>query len=274
MPFPHFDPVAFSIGPFAVKWYALAYIFGLMAGWVYARKLARNVRLWPAGLKAPSPEELDDLLVYAAFGVVIGGRLGFCLFYHPGYFLANPLAILTEIREGGMSFHGGLFGAAMGVLIWARRQGLNPLAMLDIAAIVAPIGLFLGRIANFVNGELWGRVTDVSWGVVFPHGGPLPRHPSQLYEALTEGVLLFILLAILVRRDGFSRPGRLAGVFGVGYALSRIACEFFREPDRHLGFLFGGWVTMGMLLSLPMFLAGYWLIKRAGTPSNGAKVHG
>lgn len=172
-----------------------------------------------------------------------------------------------------MSFHGGLFGAAIGVLIWARRCGLMPLAMLDIAAVVAPIGLLLGRVANFVNAELWGRVTDVSWGVIFPRGGPLPRHPSQLYEAASEGLLLLIVLAILVRRDGFSRPGRLAGVFGVGYALSRIACEFFREPDRHLGFLFGGWVTMGMLLSVPMLMIGVWLILRSRPMTTGA-VHG
>lgn len=273
MLFPDFDPVAFSIGPFAVRWYALAYILGLMLGWFYARRLAANSRLWPTGLKAPSATELDDLLLYAAFGVVIGGRLGFCFFYHPGYFLANPLAILLEIREGGMSFHGGLFGAAAGVLIWAKRCGLQPLAMLDIAAVVAPIGLLLGRVANFVNAELWGRVTDVSWGVIFPRGGPLPRHPSQLYEAASEGLLLLVVLAILVRRDGFSHPGRLAGVFGVGYAISRIACEFFREPDRHLGFLFGGWVTMGMLLSVPMLLIGLWLILNAKPVTAGA-AHG
>ncbi|MBN8534149.1 MAG: prolipoprotein diacylglyceryl transferase [Rhizobiales bacterium] len=273
MLFPDFDPVAFSIGPFAVRWYALAYILGLMLGWYYARRLAGNARLWPAGLKAPSAAELDDLLLYAAFGVVIGGRLGFCFFYHPGYFLANPLAILLEIREGGMSFHGGLFGAAAGVLIWAERCGLQPLAMLDIAAVVAPIGLLLGRVANFVNAELWGRVTDVPWGVIFPRGGPLPRHPSQLYEAASEGLLLLIVLAVLVRRDGFSHPGRLAGVFGAGYAISRISCEFFREPDRHLGFLFGGWLTMGMLLSLPMLLIGLWLILNSKPVVAGA-AHG
>lgn len=273
MLFPEFDPIAFSIGPFAVRWYALAYIIGLMAGWVYARRLAANARLWPHGLKAPSAEQLDDLLLYAAFGVVIGGRLGFCLFYHPGYFLSHPLEIVTGIREGGMSFHGGLFGAAIGVLIWTRRCGLEPLAMLDIAAVVAPIGLLLGRVANFVNAELWGRVTDVSWGVIFPSGGPLPRHPSQLYEAATEGLLLLVILAILVRKDGFSRPGRLAGVFGLGYAASRIFCEFFREPDRHLGFLAGGWLTMGMVLSVPMALIGLWLIARA-KPAVTGPVHG
>jgi phosphatidylglycerol---prolipoprotein diacylglyceryl transferase len=262
MPFPEFDPVAFSLGPLVVRWYALAYITGLIGGWFYARRLASSAQLWPAGLVAPTADQLDDLLVYAAFGVVIGGRLGFALFYHPAYFAANPLEII-QVWKGGMAFHGGLFGAGFAVFLWAKRNGLNPFAMLDIAAAVAPLGLMLGRIANFVNGELWGRVTDMRWGVIFPGTGPLPRHPSQLYEAATEGLLLLVLLALVVRKDGFSHPGRIAGLFGMGYAATRIACEFFREPDRHLGFLAGGWVTMGMVLSVPMALAGLWLFARA-----------
>lgn len=262
MPFPQFDPVAFSLGPLVVRWYALAYITGLLGGWYYARRLAGDARLWPTGLRAPTPEQLDDLLVYAAMGVVVGGRLGFVLFYHPAYFAQNPLEIL-QVWKGGMAFHGGLFGAGAVVFFWARRNGLDPFAMLDIAAAVAPLGLMLGRIANFVNGELWGRATDVPWAIVFPHAGPLPRHPSQLYEAATEGLLLLIVLAIVVRRQGFAHPGRIAGLFGIGYAVTRIFCEFFREPDRHLGFLAGGWLTMGMVLSVPMAVAGLWLYRRA-----------
>ncbi|MCZ8259816.1 MAG: prolipoprotein diacylglyceryl transferase [Beijerinckiaceae bacterium] len=257
---PDIDPVAFSIGPIAVRWYALAYIFGLVAGWLYARHLAATARLWGA-FRGPTPEELDDLLVFAALGVVIGGRLGFVLFYKPGYYLANPLEIL-QTWKGGMSFHGGLFGAAAAVALFARRRGLDPYAMADLAAVVAPVGLLLGRIANFIKGELWGRPADVPWAIVFPDAGPEPRHPSQLYEAGLEGLLLLIILAVLVRRTGFRAPGLLAGIFGSGYAAARFLVEFFREPDRHLGFIAGGWLTMGMALSIPMFLAGLWLIRR------------
>lgn len=258
---PDIDPVAFSIGPLVIRWYALAYILGLLVGWYYARRLAADERLW-LGLRPPKPFELDDLLVYAALGVVIGGRIGFVLFYKPGYYLANPLEIL-QTWKGGMSFHGGLFGAWIAVFLFARRRGLEPFAMSDLAAVVAPIGLLLGRLANFIKGELWGRPADLPWAIVFPDAGPEPRHPSQLYEAGLEGALLLVLLALLVRRVGFARPGLLAGIFGMGYASARFFVEFFREPDRHLGFLAGGWLTMGMVLSIPMFLAGFWLFRRA-----------
>jgi phosphatidylglycerol:prolipoprotein diacylglycerol transferase len=267
---PAIDPIAFQLGPLVIRWYALAYIAGLLGGWYYMRRLAAAPGLW-RGLKAPNTNDLDDLLVYAALGVVIGGRLGFVLFYKPGYYAANPLEIL-QTWKGGMSFHGGLFGAALAVMLFARRRGLNPLAMLDMAAIVAPLGLLLGRLANFIKGELWGRPADVPWAIIFPDAGPEPRHPSQLYEAGLEGLFLLIILAILVRRLGFSRPGLIAGVFGMGYAAARIFSEFFREPDRHLGFIAGGWVTMGMALSVPLFLAGLWLFLRARqtTPAGAA----
>jgi phosphatidylglycerol---prolipoprotein diacylglyceryl transferase len=261
MQFPEFDPVAFSLGPLVVRWYALAYIVGLLGGWAYARRLAADAKLW-GGLKQPTPNDLDDLLVYAALGVVIGGRLGYTLIYHPGHYLANPLEIF-QVWKGGMAFHGGLFGAAVAVYLLAKARGLEPFALIDVAATVAPLGIFLGRMANFINGELWGRPADVPWAFIFRHAGPEPRHPSQLYEGLSEGLLLLILLFILVRRNGFRRPGLIAGVFGMGYAVARFACEFFREPDRHLGFIAGGWLTMGMLLSLPMFAAGLWLYLRA-----------
>lgn len=258
---PDIDPVAFSIGPLVIRWYALAYIGGLLIGWAYARRLATETRLWGA-LRAPDPAEVDDLLVYAALGVVIGGRLGFVLFYKPGFYFANPLEIL-QTWKGGMSFHGGLFGAAAAVFLFARRRGLEPFAMADLAAVVTPIGLLLGRIANFVKGELWGRPAEVPWAVIFPDAGRELRHPSQLYEAGLEGLLLLIVLGVLVRRVGFSRPGLLAGIFGMVYASARFFVEFFREPDRYLGFLAGGWLTMGMALSVPMFLAGFWLVRRA-----------
>lgn len=261
MVLPDIDPVAFSIGPVVVRWYALAYIFGLVIGWLYARRLAANAALW-GGVRAPGAAELDDLLVYAALGVVIGGRLGFVLFYKPGYYLSNPIEIF-QTWKGGMSFHGGLFGAWLAVFLFGRKRGLEPFAMSDLAATVAPLGLLFGRLANFIKGELWGRPADVPWAFIFPDAGPELRHPSQLYEAGLEGLMLLIVLGLLVRRVGFVRPGLLAGVFGMGYAASRFFVEFFREPDRYLGFLAGGWLTMGMTLSIPMFLAGLWLVLRA-----------
>jgi phosphatidylglycerol:prolipoprotein diacylglycerol transferase len=269
IPFPIIDPVALSLGPLSVKWYGLAYVAGLIGGWWYARKLVAADGLW-GGRARPKPDELDDMLLYVALGVVLGGRLGFVLFYDLARYLARPQDIFA-IWQGGMSFHGGLLGATLGLWLFARRRGYPALSVFDIAATVVPIGLFLGRIANFINAELWGRpAPDVPWAMVFPNAGPLPRHPSQLYEALGEGLILFVLLALLVRAGGFKRPGLVAGVFGMGYAVARIVCEFFREPDPQLGFLFGtnadglsGGVTMGMVLSLPLFAAGLVLFLRA-----------
>ena len=267
--FPVIDPVALQLGPLSVKWYGLAYVVGLLGGWWYARRLVSSEPLW-AGRARPKADELDDMLLFVALGVVLGGRLGFVLFYDLARYLERPQDILA-IWQGGMSFHGGLIGAATGLWLFARRRGYPALSVFDLAAAVVPIGLFLGRIANFINAELWGRpAPDVPWAMVFPGGGPLPRHPSQLYEAFSEGLLLFILLALLVRAGGLKRPGFVAGVFGMGYAVARIVCEFFREPDPQLGFLFGtsvdalsGGITMGMLLSLPLFAAGLVLVLRA-----------
>lgn len=269
IPFPMIDPVAVQLGPLAVKWYGLAYVVGLIGGWWYARRLVMAEGLW-GGRARPKPEELDDMLLFVAIGVVLGGRIGFVLFYDLERYLARPQDIIA-IWQGGMSFHGGLIGATLGLWLFARRRGYPALSVFDLAGAVVPIGLFLGRIANFINAELWGRpAPDVPWAMVFPHGGPVPRHPSQLYEALGEGILLFVLVNLLVRFGGFKRPGLVAGVFGMGYAVARIVCEFFREPDPQLGFLFGtsvdalsGGITMGMVLSLPVFFAGLWLALRS-----------
>lgn len=269
IPFPVIDPVALSIGPFAVRWYGLAYVAGLLGGWLYARWLVRRDTLW-AGIARPTPAKLDDMLVWVALGVVLGGRLGYVLFYDFASYASDPLQILAVWR-GGMSFHGGLAGAIAALALFARRKGYGILPVFDIAAAVVPIGLFFGRIANFINGELWGRpAPDFAWAMVFPHGGPVPRHPSQLYQAFAEGPVLFLILALVLSRFGFRWPGLVSGVFGIGYALARIGCEFFREPDAQLGYLFGqslaflgGGVTMGMLLSLPMLAAGLWLVLRA-----------
>ena len=262
IPFPALDPVLISIGPFAIRWYALAYIAGLLLGWFYARALVRRPALW-GGRAIPSETDLDDMLVYCALGVILGGRLFYVLFYNLDFFLANPVEI-PAIWRGGMSFHGGLAGCATALILLAKKKNLPILSFADIASAVVPLGLFFGRIANFINGELWGRVTDVSWAVVFPHGGPFPRHPSQLYEAALEGLAILVILAIAIQRGGLKRPGFISGLFGVLYAFGRIASEFFREPDPQLGFLFGG-ATMGMLLSIPVLIAGVWLIARSRT---------
>jgi phosphatidylglycerol:prolipoprotein diacylglycerol transferase len=271
LPFPAIDPVAIAIGPITIKWYALAYIAGLIGGWLYARRLVMADSLWGV-VKRPQPTDIDDLVVWVALGVVLGGRIGYVLFYNLPMYLADPLEILA-IRNGGMSFHGGFIGAILAFLLFARSRGLNGYTLLDIGAVVVPLGLFFGRLANFVNGELWGRVApDFPYAIVFPTGGPLPRHPSQLYEAATEGLLLFIVMAVCVRRFGFRKPGLLGGIFVLGYALARTFCEFFREPDAQLGFLFGnglgpmgGGVTMGMLLCVPMMIVGLTYIVLAAT---------
>jgi phosphatidylglycerol---prolipoprotein diacylglyceryl transferase len=277
LPFPAIDPIAVSIGPFAIRWYALAYIVGLVGGWYYARRLAQRPALW-TGLQQPTATDIDDVIVWVALGVVLGGRVGYVLFYNFDSYIERPSEILA-VWHGGMSFHGGFLGAVLALVLFARSRGLNPLAMLDLGAVVTPIGLFFGRIANFVNGELWGRpAPDHPLAFVFPNAGPVPRHPSQLYEAFGEGLVLFIVLALAVRRFGFRRPGLIGGLFVLGYAVARIVCEFFREPDPQLGFLFGsaeaGGVTMGMLLSVPMALAGaiaVWLASKGFTrPSRRA----
>jgi phosphatidylglycerol:prolipoprotein diacylglycerol transferase len=201
-----------------------------------------------------SATDFDDFVLWVTLGIILGGRIGYVLFYNLPHFTAHPAEIL-ELWHGGMSFHGGFAGCVLAVILFARKRGLPMLSLGDVTCAVGPIGLFLGRIANFINGELWGRPTDAPWAMVFPGGGPLPRHPSQLYEAALEGVVLFIVLWLLIRAGALKRPGFIIGAFAVGYAIARIFCEFFREPDVQLGFLWGG-TTMGQLLSIPLFLAG------------------
>ena len=260
--FPTFDPVAISLGPIAIRWYALAYIGGIVLGWIYARALIRNEKLW--GGPAPiSLAQMDDFILWVTLGIIVGGRTGYVLFYNLPFFMQNPAAIF-KLWEGGMSFHGGFLGCVVAVMWFARSNGIPILSLGDVVTAVGPIGLFLGRLANFINSELWGRVADPSlpWGVVFPNGGPAPRHPSQLYEAFLEGVLLFTILAVMIRMGALKRPGLILGSFIALYAAGRITGEMFREPDPQLGFLWGG-LTMGMLLSLPMIVAGIILIVRA-----------
>jgi phosphatidylglycerol:prolipoprotein diacylglycerol transferase len=258
--FPEIDPIALAIGPFAIRWYALSYVVSLLLGWWLARQLCRYEWLW--GRKPPLNDQgVDDFLLYMACGIVLGGRLGYVLFYNPSYYAANPLEALA-IWHGGMSFHGGLLGCVLALVLLARRYKAGLYELFDLGAAVAPIGLFFGRIANFVNGELWGRPTDVSWAMIFPLAGPEPRHPSQLYQAMLEGLVLFAIMMITVRLGGFKRPGLVSGLFLIAYGVFRSVGEHFRQPDAQIGFLAGG-LTMGTLLSVPMVALGAAFLVRA-----------
>jgi len=257
---PNFDPVALQIGPLAVRWYGLMYLLGFVCGWWLGRQRARGPESnW-------TPEQVNDLVFYIALGVVLGGRLGYVLFYNFQGLLLDPLMVL-RVWQGGMSFHGGLLGVLIAMALFGRRHRMAFFTVTDFIAPLIPPGLGFGRLGNFINGELWGRVTEVPWGMVFTsyRAGDLPRHPSQLYQALLEGVVLF---AILWWFSGRPRPMMaVSGSFLVGYAAFRMVAEFFREPDQHLGFVAFDWMTMGQLLSVPMLLAGLammiWAYRRA-----------
>ena len=259
--FPNIDPIIFEIGPLALRWYSLAYIVGLVLGWLLAARMMEMDSVWAPGKAPATRQNIDDLLIWAAAGVIVGGRFGYVLFYNLPFYLENPASIL-QVWEGGMSFHGGFLGVILSVYFFTRRHKLALWSVADVLALVAPIGLFFGRIANFINGELYGRTTDAALGMVFPNGGPLPRHPSQLYEAALEGALLFVVMMILVRAGALRKPGILTGTFFLGYAIARTIVEQFREPDAQIGFLAGG-ITMGQVLSAPMILVGMFLIIRA-----------
>ncbi len=286
IPFPEIDPNAFVIPgiDLPIRWYALAYIAGLVAGWRIIVGLMERPKLW-GGVAPMRPGQVEDLLTWVILGVVLGGRLGFVAFYQPGYYLANPLEIL-KVWQGGMSFHGGFLGVVVAIALYCRRNALPTLSVADAAALVAPIGLFLGRLANFIKPELWGRPTDAPWGVIFPVpeaqlcgawagqvDGACARHPSQLYEAGLEGLLLFAVLWLMMQAGALARPGRIFGAFLAGYGLARGFVELFRQPDAQfasdtnpLGYAlqFGaGGLTMGQILSIPMVLVGVWLIVRA-----------
>ena len=256
--FPGFDPVLVQVGPFAIRWYALAYIVGLVLGWRLLRRLVQQPPVVATALQA------DDFLTWATLGVVLGGRIGYVLFYQPVLYLHHPL-VAFAVWQGGMSFHGGLLGVVVAIVWFCRHERIDILNFADRIAVCAPIGLGLGRIANFINGELWGRPAPLwlPWAMVFPNGGPLARHPSQIYEALLEGLVLFLAMYSLSRQEQLrARPGFLTGAFLAGYAVARIICEFFRQPDPFLGYLWAG-ATMGQLLSLPLLAAGVWLMARS-----------
>lgn len=259
--FPNIDPVAIQfeiihLGIIQIRWYSLAYIAGIIsAWWIISRENAKNP------LKNLSGDALDNIILWAVGGIILGGRLGYVLFYKPEYFLSNPKEIFY-LWEGGMSFHGGLLGTIVAFYLFCRKYRIAFLSFMDILSCVSPIGLFFGRIANFINGELFGRVTDSPLGMIFPRGGDLPRHPSQLYEAALEGLFLFIIMMWLLKKtDAREKAGYLSGMFLILYSLARIFCEYFREPDSFIGFLYVG-TTMGQWLSIPMLFTGLYLIRR------------
>ncbi|MGV3577184.1 MAG: prolipoprotein diacylglyceryl transferase [Devosia sp.] len=266
LPFPNIDPIAFAIGPIAIRWYALAYLFGVLLGAGYGYLLLRNERLWHKGAPPFKADDIWDFAFWTMLSIVIGGRVGYVLFYNLPYYLANPLEIINTL-DGGMSYHGGMLGLMLAGILFTRSKGGNWLSALDLLGAVATIGIFLGRIANFINAELYGAPTTLPWGVVFPTD-PLQvaRHPSQLYEAALEGLLLFLIIRIATHVFyALRKPGLVAGIFAIGYALSRILVEFVRLPDQQLGYLYGGWLTMGQILSLPILIGGLILVIYATT---------
>lgn len=281
MPFPEFDPVLIHLGPLPIRWYALAYVAGIVLGWWYASRLAKTERLWSPGKPPVTGPQLDDLVLWITLGVILGGRFGYALFYKPAMFAQlftgdswGERLELLQLWTGGMSFHGGFLGVVIAIALYANRQKINPLSLGDLIAPVAPIGLLFGRIANFINGELWGRETTVPWAIRFCNArieqmygfcpaGNEPRHPSQLYEAGLEGLLLLIILSLAIWKwKMLKRPGFVTGLFLLGYGVCRAALENVRQPDAGLEHLPLG-LTMGMILSIPMMLIGAWLIWRA-----------
>ncbi len=262
MPFPHFDPVLVHLGPVAIRWYALAYVAGILLGWRYAVMLVRNARLWAFRGPVATPTQIDDLILWITLGVIVGGRLGHVLFYTPSLIWKDPVEIL-KTWHGGMSFHGGAIGVLLAGIWFGRRNRLDLLRLGDVITAAAPIGLFFGRIANFINGELWGRPTTLPWGIIFPGADPVvPRHPSQLYEAALEGLGLFTLLAWGTYGPKLlNRRGVIMGMFIAGYGVVRVSLENVREPDSYMPHFPLG-LTMGMLLSIPMILGGLWLVWR------------
>lgn len=269
---PQIDPVLISIGPLQIHWYGVAYAAGILFGWWYARKLVTTDRLWTPGTSPIRDTDIDDFLIWAVAGIILGGRLGYILFYDLGSYLASPLSVFA-VWQGGMSFHGGLAGITVAMILFARQRGFSPFSLFDVIAASCGLGILLGRISNFVNAELYGRVTDVPWAVIFPGTDGLPRHPSQLYEGILEGVVLFAVLAWFTwRGEKLGKPGFIGGLFIFGYGIARIVVETVRLPDPQLGYLFGtGWVTMGMVLSLPLLAIGAWAMVTAPgrMPANG-----
>lgn len=268
LPFPDIGEIAFSIGPIDIRWYGMAYAVGLLLGWIYVKRLVNNQRLWggPSGI---SSDHIDDFLLWATLGVVLGGRIGYVLFYQPGFYLSNPEQIF-HLNKGGMAFHGAALAITLIAFLFARRRQISVLSLTDVVTASVPIGLFFGRIANFINGELWGRVTTVPWAMVFPGSDGQPRHPSQLYEAALEGLVLFVVLRLATHYWGkLQQPGFVTGLFLSGYGIARSVVEyFFRQHDLTHPISVYTPLTPGLVYSIPMVIVGIYLIYRANTKNN------
>lgn len=251
--FPNVNPIIFSMGPLTISWYSLSYVIGILLGWCYINKL---IFLYKIGI---TKKDTEDFVSWAIIAIIIGGRLGYVFFYNPKKYLSNPIEVL-KTYEGGMSFHGGILGIVIALYFYSKKKGINPLSLSDILAIVAPIGIFGGRIANFINAELYGRPTNVPWAIIFPYSDGLPRHPSQLYEATLEGIILFFIMLYFTHKLTFLRnPGKISAIFLLFYSIFRIFIEFFREPDINIGFIFKH-LTLGQILCIPMILLGICLL--------------
>ncbi len=265
--YPNIDPVALHLGPLSVKWYGLAYTAGLLLGWAYVRRLLSTPGLWPRGTPPLSLAQVDDLLLYVTAAIILGGRLGQVILYDPGYYYVNPSEIL-KVWKGGMSFHGALIGSGLAILLYARQFGVSSRSVMDLCCAAVPFGLFFGRVANFINSEHWGRVTDADIGMVFPNGGEAPRHPSQLYEAALEGLVMFVLIRLVTHTAlGLKRPGLTTGVWLVWYAIARTICEVFREPEPVHALNIEPF-TAGQMYSIPMLLLGLYFVYTARSGSN------
>ncbi|MDC0074180.1 prolipoprotein diacylglyceryl transferase [Alphaproteobacteria bacterium] len=253
LPFPTISPEIISFGGFSIKWYGVSYIAGILLGWIFIRRLSKKNKI------NLSLKETDDLVIWLTLGIIIGGRIGYTIFYNPNYYLTNPIEIFA-LWQGGMSFHGGIIGVTLSIILFSLSRKKQILQISDYISLVAPIGIFFGRIANFINQELWGRISQVPWAIEFPLGGFIPRHPSQLYEAFFEGVVVFLVLIILWYKSNFkNKPGLLTGIFVSLYSIGRIFVENFREPDSHIGFIFQE-ITMGQLLSFPLLIFGLFIV--------------
>ena len=258
----NFDPVLIDLGFFQVRWYSIAYILGIFIGWVYANKIIKLTTINKYNFVQIKISHFNDLIVYLVIGIIIGGRLGYILFYNFEYYSQNFLEIF-KIWQGGMSFHGGLLGIIVSIIFFSKKTKTNFFKSADIVSCVAPIGIFLGRIANFINGELYGKVSSLPWAIIFPNGGSLARHPSQIYEAILEGIILFVLINYLaIKKQLLFKTGYISGLFLVSYSILRIFSEFFREPDIHLG-LFFNYFSLGTLLSMITLIAGLIIITSA-----------
>ena len=255
----NFDPVLIDFGFLQIRWYSISYILGILLGWAYASKLIRKTAKDKYSVDNITKTQLDDLIIYLILGIIIGGRLGYIILYNFQYYSQNIIEIF-KIWEGGMSFHGGLLGVVISILVFSNKNKLNFFKFSDIVSCVAPIGIFLGRIANFINGELYGKISNLPWAIIFPNGGSVSRHPSQIYEALLEGVLLFILINFLaLKKNLLIKTGYISGLFLILYSILRIFSEIFREPDSHIGYIFN-YFSLGILLSLLTLIIGFVII--------------